>query len=351
MRVLQLIDNLDAGGAERVAVTFANTLHSKIDFSAIAVTRKEGILNNTLDKNVPYLFIKKKGTFDLKALSRLKKYVKENNVDIVHAHTTSYFFATLLKLRVPRLKLIWHEHQGNRVHTSRINNKVLYGCSKLFSGILTVNEPLKKWCLTYLSNSKVEYIPNFVSVANISEEEKRREQSIVCVANLKEPKNHINLLRAFKIVNAQFPYWNLKLIGKDFNDTYSQNLKDFVKLNKLTDNVTFKGVVANVNLELKTALIGVLSSSDEGLPMALLEYGAFGLAVVCTNVGQCPKVIGTFGKIVENDNCNQLAQALIEYINDLEMCKYDSKLFREHILANYGLKTVVPQLLTFYKSI
>ena len=40
MRVLQLIDSLDAGGAERVAVTYANTLCEYIDASYICVTRK-----------------------------------------------------------------------------------------------------------------------------------------------------------------------------------------------------------------------------------------------------------------------------------------------------------------------
>lgn len=351
MRVLQLIDSLEAGGAERVAVTFANELSKKIAFSAIAVTRKEGVLKQTLLEEIPYLFLDKKWTFDVKALMRLKKYVKENNVTIVHAHTTSYFFASLLKLVVPKVKIIWHERQGNRIHSSKKDNKALYMCSKLFSGILTVNELLKNWCQENLYTSKVEYLPNFVSVATISEEKKEREKVIVCVANLKAPKNHINLLKAFKTVNQKYPDWKLKLIGKDFQDAYSQELKGLIDLNGLFENVIFEGVVANVPAILETASIGVLSSIDEGLPMALLEYGASGLAVVCTNVGQCPKVIGTFGTIVDKADSIQLANALIDYIENENKQEQDARLFHQHIISKYGVSAVLPQLLEFYKKV
>jgi hypothetical protein len=35
MRVLQIIDSLEAGGAERMAVNYANALANEIDFSAL----------------------------------------------------------------------------------------------------------------------------------------------------------------------------------------------------------------------------------------------------------------------------------------------------------------------------
>ncbi|MBC8643962.1 hypothetical protein H9W95_07615 [Flavobacterium lindanitolerans] len=61
MRVLQLIDSLEAGGAERMAVNYANGLANRIAFSALAVTRKQGILKEQLDKAVLYTFWKGNG--------------------------------------------------------------------------------------------------------------------------------------------------------------------------------------------------------------------------------------------------------------------------------------------------
>jgi hypothetical protein len=54
MRILQLIDSLEAGGAERT-VNYANALADEIDFSGLVSTRKEGSLVNQINSNVEYL--------------------------------------------------------------------------------------------------------------------------------------------------------------------------------------------------------------------------------------------------------------------------------------------------------
>ena len=98
MRIIQIIDSLEAGGAERMAVSYANALAEKIEFSGLVATRKEGPLLNQIDQNASYLFLNKKGTMDFAAIFRLRKYVKKNKIAIVHAHATSFFTAVLLKL-------------------------------------------------------------------------------------------------------------------------------------------------------------------------------------------------------------------------------------------------------------
>ena len=37
MRIIQLIDSLETGGAERMAVNYANALQSKIEFSGFCI--------------------------------------------------------------------------------------------------------------------------------------------------------------------------------------------------------------------------------------------------------------------------------------------------------------------------
>jgi hypothetical protein len=58
MRILQLIDSLEAGGAERM-VNYANALTQQIECSGLVCTRKEGALKNQLDSKVAYLFLDK----------------------------------------------------------------------------------------------------------------------------------------------------------------------------------------------------------------------------------------------------------------------------------------------------
>ena len=96
MRILQLIDSLDTGGAERVAVNYANALHDRIEFSALAVTRKEGALKELLYDEVPYLFLKRTKTVDIAALLRLRRFIREHKIQILQAHGSSYFIASLV---------------------------------------------------------------------------------------------------------------------------------------------------------------------------------------------------------------------------------------------------------------
>ena len=83
MRIVQVIDSLEAGGAEKMAVSYANALATTIDFSGIVTTRREGVLQSQLDINVSYLFLNKKSTLDYSAVFRLKKYCKKHIVLIL----------------------------------------------------------------------------------------------------------------------------------------------------------------------------------------------------------------------------------------------------------------------------
>jgi hypothetical protein len=62
------------------------------------------------------------------------------------------------------------------------------------------------------------------------------------------------------------------LVGKDFEDVYSQNKKLYSEQH-LEHVVFFYGSQQDVENILNQATIAVLSSQSEGLPVALLEYG------------------------------------------------------------------------------
>ena len=162
MRVLQLIDSLEAGGAERMAVNYANALSAEIEFSGLVATRKEGVLKKQLDDKVHYLFLNKKNTVDFKAVLKLRKYITRNQVQLIQAHSSSFFLAVLVKLTLPNIKIIWHDHYGNRINQTRNENYILFLCSFLFSACCTVNLELKQWVLKNLSVRNVFFVPNFI---------------------------------------------------------------------------------------------------------------------------------------------------------------------------------------------
>ena len=81
MRIVQLIDSLDAGGAERMAVNYANALSEKIAFSGIVATRKEGVLKQEIKHINNYAFLERKNKFDTNAIFLASKYIKRNKIN------------------------------------------------------------------------------------------------------------------------------------------------------------------------------------------------------------------------------------------------------------------------------
>jgi len=357
MRIVQIIDSLETGGAERMAVNYANALSEKIEFSGLIASRKEGLLLNQIDKNVSYLFLKKKKKIDFGAVFRLRNYLKNNNIDIIHAHSSSFFMAVLVKIILPKIKIIWHDHYGISQDLSSRKNISLKVSSLFFTGIISVNSDLKNWAKSYLLCSNIIYLPNFILDSSVSSEKVQlngfESKRIICVANLRPQKNHILLIDAANVVKDKFPDWTFHLFGKDFNDSYSDQLKKKVNDLQLQNTIYFYGTTNNISSSLLQCQIGILPSLSEGLPLAILEYGLNRLPVIATNVGEISKIISSEkeGVIIESNNLNAIVAAiekLIEserYRNEIGLNLYNK------VQKDFSAETIVSNYLLWLKSL
>jgi len=354
MRVLQLIDSLRPGGAERMAVNLANGLSDKDMSSYLCATRQEGALKKGLKFEVAYLFLNKKYSLDLKALLKLRDFIKNEKITVVHAHGTSWFFAVLLKLVGVKIKLIWHDHYGKSLADRDI--KLLRSLSRYFDGIISVNNDLKQWAKKELNCAKVIQLNNFITPKSIKEGTIKLKGSasdfkIICVANLRPQKDHFNLLEAFEISAQKNVNLTLHLVGEDPGTDYAKMFLQKIAKSPVAERIFYYGSQEKVSGMLIQADLGVLASSSEGLPLVLLEYGLAGLPVVCTDVGDCRKVIGDFGKLVPIKNPEAMAKAILFYLNNNDMMNSDAKNFQKKTIENYSEKTVLPKFLKFYKEI
>jgi glycosyltransferase involved in cell wall biosynthesis len=355
MKVLQLIDSLHAGGAERVAVNYANSLASRIETSFLCSTREEGMLKTSLSKDVQYLFLNKKSTLDIKAISKLHRFVKRHKINIIHAHASSFFIATIIKILNPEVVLIWHDHYGNSEFLNKRPKKILKICSLFFNHVFFVNTKLKAWAKKNLHVKSSAFLANF-AVLNITEpitnlrgEDAKR---IVCLANLRPQKDHITLLKAFQMVFDKHSDWTLHLIGQDFEDDYSNLIKSYIKMEGLEQNVFIYGSCPDIDYILSQSAIGVLSSKSEGLPLALLEYGLAELPVIATNVGDCNKVVSNKdeGILVEPKNDKVLAEALLIFINDPDLKRIVAKNLKHKIVSDFSESSTLETLMEIYKK-
>lgn len=310
------------------------------------------MLRSEVSSEVGYFFLNKRNAWDPQAILKLRRFVIDNRINLIQAHSSSWFLALLMKMSESGVKLVWHDHYGRELDKRKAG--LLKPASKSFDGIISVNMDLKNWAGKNLYSSKITYIKNFLPETSNHGEQVQllggKSFKIICVANLRPQKDHLNLLQAFLQVLEKDPETSLHLVGKDEQSSYSVEIKNFILNNGLKGKVFLYGERENIPALLEQANLGVLSSASEGLPLALLEYGKSGLAVVCTDVGQCKDVLGVEGGIVPPKNSHALAQAIINYMEDEERRKKDAATF-SRVISHFSEEIIMKDLLCFFKGV
>lgn len=347
MKVLQLIDSLNIGGAERMSVNICNAfIDANID-NVLVCTRKKGPLYKALNPMACFYELKKTSSIDILAFFKLFTIVSKEKPTHLHAHSSSIYWGVLIKVLRPSLVLIWHDHFGNAENLKPDDRRLIRKISRCFNCVIAVNNLLKEWSNQNLKCSNVNYIRNFPYL-NIKKNKNNDKVIILHLANLRKQKDHFNLFEAIKYyTNEQHKKLEFWLVGNDLKDEYSRKLHEFVRMHSLTDFVKFVGSVDDPSEILGLANIGILSSESEGLPVSLLEYGLAGLPVVVTDVGQCAEVLenGKFGLLVPPKNPELMAEAITKILDNIERYREIGSLFWQHVEKNYGKKNFIQQYL------
>lgn len=356
--VMQLIDTLDIGGAERVAVNIANCLPQDRYRSFLCATRRGGQLAELIEPQVKYCCLCRKTRIDLFALSKLIRYIRENDIQLLHAHSTSIVTANLAHLLLPSCGFIWHDHYGRYATHERW--KVPYRLlTRRCRGVIAANQALADWSISSLGipRSKVWYIPNFVDLPREPyrpiDLPGRSDSRIVCVANLRPQKDHITLIRAFKMVVTSYGDAQLLLIGNHHDRKCVREIRAEIARLDLAKNLTIMGVRQDVFSILSNCAIGVISSTSEGFPLSLVEFGFAKLAVIATHVGQCPEVLdnGKAGILVPPSDPKALADGLITLLENPLLRRRLGSEFNRRVEQVYNKDAAMGAICEIYQAL
>ena len=355
LKVLQITDSLNVGGTEVLAVNIANSLTEYCIASHFCCTREEGELKEKLDKKVGYLYLNKKSILDLKSLFKLKKYVVDNKINIIHAHSTSLFFSFCLKFLNPNIKLIWHNHTGANYYLKGLKFRVIKFLSRFSNAIINVSKELDFWTkekLKHKNSFKLNNFPLFITSEKITKLKGEHGKRIVFLAALRSEKDHLTLLKSFREFHKFNTDWTLHLIGKDYLNTYSKQIRNFISEENLSNAIYMYDMCSDIQNILQQATIGVLSSKSEGLPIALLEYGLAKLPVIVTNVGECNTVITDTisGFLVKPNNTEKFASKLNILANSKALRNGFGIEHYKNVTQNYSKELFINNLLAIYTS-
>lgn len=354
--VAQIIDSLRPGGAEMVAVNMANALSEEPGITSILIiSRQTGILEKRVAKGVKLYFLNKKKTLDLSAFLSFRKILKEEKIDIIHAHSSSFYFPAVLR-PLMSFKLVWHDHYGKGIHNTR--KSPVKAFVPFFDHVFAVSQNLVQADIQFLKvkPSKISFLPNFSfadgpegdASASIKNDD---AFNIVCLANLREEKGHMNLLQAFSKVCASVDNCYLYLVGHGFKDSWQETVLNTIAKEGLTERVFWLGPQDYPGPIMKKCQMAVLPSDWEGFPLALVEYGLCKLPLVSTAVGEIPSILqdGEHALLVPPKEPGLLAEAMLSLINNpllLEKLAYN---LNELINERYSAKAIIHTVVEKYR--
>jgi glycosyltransferase involved in cell wall biosynthesis len=283
--VLHIIHNLGRGGAETMLVKVVKELH---DYNNIVVTLFPK--NHFGDELIcdKYYCLNIGSILQLPlAIPRLKKIIKENNVDIVHSHlfwptvlarmavpkklplitTIHAFIATSVEYKIPYIKYL--DKLTYKLRRSVIVTVAKGALDEYFSFLKL--KPYKSYALytfvdTRIFNNKndTRKIPGDIF-------------KLISVGALRKQKNYSFLLEAFRhIDNTKY---QLDIYGEG---PLQEDLQNFINEHKI--NVRLMGEVRNIQSRLNDYDLYIMSSTFEGFSLSVLEAMAMKMPLLVSDI-------------------------------------------------------------------
>lgn len=383
LRTIGVIARLNVGGPAHHAVVLSDELKGR-GFEPLlvhgSVDLGEGSLEYLANKRryrvikIPQLGRQIRPWDDLEALYRLVRLMYRERPDVVHTHTAKA--GTLGRLAALTFNVTRRRHRRCVViHTfhghvfsgyfgpvaSAVVKKVEQAMALISDRIVTISASQRHdICQRYgiAPEAKTEVVELGIDLDSLLTLERdtalRQElgyapEDIVFgyVGRLAPIKNLPLLIRAFARVAVSVPRARLMLVG---DGELRDSLGSLVRELALGPLVRFTGWQRNLEAVYGAMDVCVLTSRNEGTPMALIEALAAARPVVATAVGGVVDVVrdGATGLIVPSHGLEALAGAMLRLARDPAERQRFGAAGREEMARRFSLERLVSEMSGLY---
>lgn len=183
---------------------------------------------------------------------------------------------------------------------------------KLGKFVTLTDKAMSEW--PELSNTVM--IPDPLTLDVNVQSTQQKSKRVIAIGRYAYEKGYDLLLRAWALVEKQYPDWSLDVFGMGNRQPYEQLLAE---LNLNPEKCRLHGVLSDVKKEYQNGSILVLPSRTEGFGLVLLEAMAFGVPVVAFDCGSGPSSIVSDGKngfLVRPYDIGVFAERMMQLMED-----------------------------------
>lgn len=361
--IAHVIFRLGVGGLENGVVNLINGLPAeKYRHAIVCIDRITDFQHRLLRKDVELVSIRKKPGTDWQSIRRIHQTFRRMKPDIVHTRNLGALDA-LLPAFLAGVKCRIHGEHGWDISDVSASNMKYRLIRRIHSPLVTKFVALSSQLSDYLQQgvginpSRICRLPNGVDTTRFLPSDDKIQHRLTLgelfqpdsiligtVGRLEAEKDPMNLVEAFARVFEKLPSLRRRLrlviVGDgSLRESISRRLRELE-----IDGVAWvPGARDDIAKILQCLDLFVLPSLAEGISNTILEAMATGLAVVATEVGGNPELVlnGRTGMLVPAGDSSALAEAIMVYLADPELCVKQGFGGRERAINNFGLDRMI----------
>lgn len=295
------------------------------------------------------------------AFLRIFACILLHQIDIVHIHmaerTSVYREGLVAKLsKMLRCKVIIHMHGAdietwyNSLDAKRKSiTRFFIGCA---DKVIVLGENWRCFMEKIVpEKSQIEVVYNAVPTPSRNMYNSRT-RNIIFLGMIIPRKGIIDLLEAVKMIEKKLPQdVRILLYGDDKN----KNINTLISERNLQNRVSFCGWLERKDKSscFESAMINILPSYHEGLPMSILETMAYGIPNISTTIAAIPEVItdGKNGLLVKPGDVSSLAQNILSLATDEKLREKYSNASYETICKNFSIEKHLNHIISLYEKV
>ncbi|MDD5594996.1 MAG: glycosyltransferase family 4 protein [Candidatus Omnitrophica bacterium] len=335
INLLFIVTKLELGGAQKQLLSLIQGLGETCEFNIFLFTAKEGLLledvlkidNITLRKSS--CLVRAINPFkDLLALFEIYRFIKKNNIKIVHTHSSKAGILGRFAAKLAGAKCVIHTVHGWPFHEYQpwlYRSLYIYlekQIAKFSDKIVVVSQADREMGLRHSvgRNDQYQLIRYGIEPAFFGKPTAgrrfRAELSIsadhLLVTNIscfKPQKSPLDFIRVANLVLKTLPEVKFLLIG---DGKLRQGIEKLIRELHLEEKIILAGWRRDIPEILCETNVLVLTSLWEGLPISVLEALASGCPVVATDTGGIREVVadGKNGFLVQPKEIFKMAEKL-----------------------------------------
>lgn len=365
--IVYVVTKLELGGAQKICLRLFNDLQSK-DTDTFLFSGTSGALVDQVKekpqvtllpsfvREISFLNLWKDIKTTYLLVRHFKKIKTEYKNVIVHTHSTKAGYIGRIAAWLAGIPKRIHTIHGFGFHShqSYVINVLAFTLEWISSLVTTEYicvssheyEIGKKYFLKFTKRAHI--IRAAVDETKFIPAKKTTNQYFTfgTVACFKPQKNLFDLLEAFKLIHALYPYTRLEIIGDGIQ---RKEIENWITENKLNNAITLLGWQQNIQTHMARWQAFTLSSLWEGLPCAIVEARFLKIPVIAYNVGGIADIIehGKNGFLCKPKNIHAFT-AHMEQLITQHVIRHKLQEYAEPHISNFYTNTMIHQHKNLY---